>query len=179
MMPEPIPEEVDSPGARWSFVAHHECDTDRLGEALAGELAPGVVVALVGNLGAGKTRFVRAVALALGVDRQEINSPTFVLIHEYEGRIPVYHFDAYRLHDVRGFIDLGALDYFGSDGVCLVEWADRVASTLPVDHLRIEITTRGATEREFRFRGGGPVSARIVEALARGNLDSPNLDSPQ
>src|SRR4051812_40721303 len=89
-----------------------EEETVRVGRALAESIAPGVVVGLVGPLGAGKTRLVRALAEALGVDPRAIASPTFVLIHEYEGKIPVYHFDAYRLGSPDEFDALGASDYW-------------------------------------------------------------------
>jgi tRNA threonylcarbamoyladenosine biosynthesis protein TsaE len=117
-----------------------EAETERLGRALARVVGPGVVIGLVGPLGAGKTRLTRAVAEGLGVDPGAIASPTFVLIHEYEGVLPVYHFDAYRLDSPRAFEDLGVADYWDAGGVCLVEWADKVRGLLP-DHawwLRIE-----------------------------------------
>src|SRR5438067_13388120 len=84
-----------------------EDDTARLGRALADLVEPGTVIGLVGPLGAGKTRLVRAIAEALGVDPTAISSPTFVLIQEYEGRLPIYHFDAYRLPTLESFEDLG------------------------------------------------------------------------
>jgi tRNA threonylcarbamoyladenosine biosynthesis protein TsaE len=155
-----------TPAAAWLFTAPDEQATERLGALLAEALQPGTVVALIGNLGAGKTRLVRAVAEAAGVDRREINSPTFVLVHEYEGRWSIYHFDTYRLHDAGEFVDLGAEEYFHSAGVSFVEWADRVASVLPDDHLRIEIATTGDTSREFRITATGPRAARVVERLA-------------
>src|SRR3954471_4675282 len=104
-----------------------ESDTEALGGALAGVVSPGTVIGLVGPLGAGKTRLVRALAEALGVDPGAIASPTFVLIHEYEGQIPVVHCDAYRLRDADEFEALGVDDYWSGGGICLVEWADRVA----------------------------------------------------
>jgi tRNA threonylcarbamoyladenosine biosynthesis protein TsaE len=163
-----------SPTAACLFVAPDERATDQLGAQLALLLEPGTVVALVGNLGAGKTRLVRAVAEAAGVDRREVNSPTFVLVHEYEGRWPIYHFDTYRLNNSSEFVDLGAEEYFHSAGVCFVEWADRVASILPGDHLRIEITTTGETSRDFRFTATGPRSQRLVASLVA--KDSGNLE---
>src|SRR6188474_3546299 len=110
--------------------------TEALGRRLGALLFPGAVVALVGQLGAGKTHFARAIAEGLGVKNPAaVNSPTFTLIHEYPARLPIYHFDAYRLAGAREFADLGVEEYFHGDGVCLVEWADRVAITLPPEHL--------------------------------------------
>jgi hydroxypyruvate reductase len=151
----------------WRCVTTSETETEELAGHLAAALEPGVVVALVGNLGAGKTRLARAVAVALGVDPRAIASPTFVLVHEYEGRFPVYHFDTYRLNDAGDFAGLGAEEYFNSDGICFVEWADRVLEYLPPDHLRVEIFATGESSREFTFRGTGPVSRDIVTRLAK------------
>ncbi|HEY2251858.1 MAG TPA: tRNA (adenosine(37)-N6)-threonylcarbamoyltransferase complex ATPase subunit type 1 TsaE [Planctomycetaceae bacterium] len=146
----------------WRFTSTSEAQTEDLARALAEALEPGTVVALVGKLGAGKTRLVRAVCEALGVDRHEVASPTFVLVHEYEGRLNVYHFDTYRLRQPSDFLRLGADEYLNSDGVCLIEWADRVADLLPADHLRVEIVATGATTREFSFTAKGPKSARVL-----------------
>jgi tRNA threonylcarbamoyladenosine biosynthesis protein TsaE len=129
-----------------------EEETDRLGRALAGVVRPGAVLALVGPLGAGKTRLSRALAEALGVEPGAIASPTFVLIHEYEGRWPVYHFDAYRLSGPDEFEALGASDYWGAGGVCLVEWADRVAGQLPETAWTIRVEPTGPASRRFRLR---------------------------
>jgi len=154
----------------WRFSSVSEADTDRLAARLAQALEPGSVVGLVGNLGAGKTRLVRAVAVELGVDPRAIASPTFVLVHEYEGRWPVYHFDTYRLRNSSDFLDLGVDEYFSAGGVCFVEWADRVIDRLPADHLWVEITAIGATAREFTFSATGPMSARVISRLAVGKF---------
>jgi tRNA threonylcarbamoyladenosine biosynthesis protein TsaE len=124
-----------------------EDETVRLGRALAELVEPGIVIGLVGPLGAGKTRLVRAIAEAQGVDPVAISSPTFVLIHEYEGRLPIYHFDAYRLQTPQAFEDLGVTDYWGGAGVCLVEWADRVRGLLPDDCWMIRLEPLGPTTR--------------------------------
>src|SRR5438132_13542765 len=122
--------------------------TEALGRRLAGVLFGGAVVALIGPLGAGKTHLVRAIAEGLGIaDARVVSSPTFVLIQEYPARVPIYHFDAYRLRTPAEFFDLGAHEYFEGNGVCLVEWADRVAACLPPDHLRITLTVTGETAR--------------------------------
>ncbi|ODT99640.1 MAG: tRNA (adenosine(37)-N6)-threonylcarbamoyltransferase complex ATPase subunit type 1 TsaE [Planctomycetes bacterium SCN 63-9] len=116
-----------------------EEDTERLGRAIAETAPPGTVIGLVGGLGAGKTRLVRAIAESLEVDPDAISSPTFILIHEYEGRMPVYHFDVYRLKSAAEFEDLGLAEYWNGGGLCLVEWADRVPELLPRDAWTIAI----------------------------------------
>ena len=151
----------------WIFESTSETETQRLGTMLAKQLKPGTVIALNGNLGAGKTRLVQAIAAALGVDRSEVNSPTFVLIQEYQGRLPLYHFDTYRLKDTDEFLELGADDLLYADGVCLIEWADKVIEVLPQDLLKIEIEHTTETARTFRFKGQGPRSTKIVNTLKR------------
>src|SRR5438445_6574928 len=122
--------------------------TTALGRRLGDRLFAGAVVALVGPLGAGKTHLVRAVSEGLGVaDGRAVSSPTFGLIHEYRGRLPIYHFDAYRLNSVAEFQDLGAHEYFDGQGVCLIEWADRVAAALPEERLEIRLEVTGETSR--------------------------------
>lgn len=156
---------VDKTSKPFEYEAHGERDTDVLGEMLANAAEPGLVAGLIGPLGAGKTRLVRATAMALGADPSSVSSPTFVLIQEYFGRIPVYHFDTYRLRDVSAFADLGVEEYFSGDGVCFVEWADRVASELPLDVLRIEVSVLAPTVRRFRISASGPVSHRVLSRL--------------
>ena len=148
--------------------AEDEAETERLGRALAAVVAPGTVLGLVGPLGAGKTRLVRALAEALGVDPGAIASPTFVLIHEYDGDLPLYHFDAYRLPGPDDFDALGAADYLGGDGVCLVEWADLVADRLPADAWMIRIEPTGPEARRFRLDlpAGSPVAGAVAAQLA-------------
>src|SRR5204862_6390012 len=135
--------------------------TQSLGRRLADQLFPGAVIALVGPLGAGKTHLVRAIAEGLGIaDSRAVTSPTFVLIQEYTARLPIYHFDAYRLRTAAEFADLGVHEYLEGDGVCLVEWADRVEACLPAEHLQITITITGETRRRFRVEGYGAAYTR-------------------
>jgi tRNA threonylcarbamoyladenosine biosynthesis protein TsaE len=151
----------------------YECDleneaaTERLGAALAEVLPAGTVVALVGTLGAGKTRLVQAVAVALGVPRDAVTSPTFVLVNEYpQGRLPVYHFDTYRLKDDDEFLELGPDEYFESDGITFVEWADRVAGLLPTDRLEITLEVTGETSRRATIGASSSNKSPLVERLA-------------
>jgi len=140
--------------------------TRALGHQLAPLLFPGAMVALVGPLGAGKTQLVRAVAEGLGVlDSRVVSSPTFVLIQEYEARLPIFHFDAYRLRSAAEFFDLGAHEYLRGGGVCLVEWADRVAALLPAEHLRVTIAVTGESSRRFMLEGFGEKYEQIVRCL--------------
>jgi tRNA threonylcarbamoyladenosine biosynthesis protein TsaE len=149
-------------------------ETDRFGRRLAGLLFPGAVVSLVGPLGAGKTHLVRAVAGGLGIpDSRVVSSPTFVLIQEYAARLPIYHFDAYRLRSPRDFAELGVHEYFAGDGVCLVEWGDRVEEILPAEYLRVTLTITGETSRQLTVNGVGERYAAVVQALAR-DYDSSN-----
>src|SRR5262245_28638248 len=152
----------------FTFTAKSEQDTERLGAALAGHLQPGTVVALVGPLGAGKTRLVQAAATALGVPAGRVTSPTFVLVNEYlGGRMPVYHFDTYRLKDDDEFLNLGPDEYFDSAGLTFVEWADRVASLLPPSHLEITIDPTNTTERRFTIRGTSAEVEALVDRIRR------------
>ncbi len=134
---------------RFSFTARNEDDTRRLGAALADVMSEGTTVALIGTLGAGKTRLVQAIALGLGVAPGTVVSPTFVLCQEYYGRRTLYHMDAYRVKDDDEFLQLGSEEYFESDGITLVEWADRVIDCLPSDRIEIHIEVAGETARRF------------------------------
>lgn len=148
-------------------------ETTAFGHRLGELLFPGAVVALIGPLGAGKTHLVRAIAEGLKIpDSRAVSSPTFVLIQEYAARLPIYHFDAYRLHSAAEFADLGVHEYFDGDGVCLVEWADRVETCLPAEQLRVTIVITGPDSRRFEIEARGVRNERIVglvrEAQARG-----------
>jgi tRNA threonylcarbamoyladenosine biosynthesis protein TsaE len=140
--------------------------TEAFGRRLGELLFPGAVVALVGPLGAGKTHLTRAIAEGLGVKNPAaVTSPTFVLIQEYPAWLPIYHFDAYRLAGPREFAELGVEEYFRGNGVCIVEWADKVEPTLPAEHLRIEIEIVDETRRRFHLRAHGRRYQELVHSL--------------
>lgn len=113
-------------------------ETLKLGEIIGKSLNPGSIIALVGDLGAGKTVLVKGIAKGLGLE-EEPNSPTFVIMNYYEGDIPLYHFDLYRLSDEDELVGIGYDEYFFGSGVCAVEWADRVPDIFPEHTIKIDI----------------------------------------
>ena len=122
----------------------------------------------MGPLGAGKTHLVRAIAEGLGIANPVVvSSPTFVLIQEYAGRLPIYHFDAYRLAGAAEFAELGVHEYFQSDGVCLVEWADKVREVLSAEYLEIRIAITGEESRQFDLISHGQRYAALIDALQK------------
>jgi tRNA threonylcarbamoyladenosine biosynthesis protein TsaE len=140
-----------------TFETHSADETRALAAALGARLRPGDVVWLVGDLGAGKTTWTQGLALGLGLPPDEpVNSPTFTLVAEHPGgRVPLYHFDVYRLADSSGLYDLAFDEYLGGDGVVVIEWADRVADALPPDRLDIALTPLGPDARRIVMTAHG------------------------
>src|SRR5665648_37211 len=130
-------------------------DTIKFGEKLGKLLKTGDIICLNGDLGAGKTTLSKSVGEGLGI-REYITSPTFILINEYEGRLPLYHFDVYRLNSYEEVEELGAEDYFYGNGVCLIEWAEKISEDLPENRLEIWINRAESDE------------ARVLEMQAFG-----------
>ena len=145
----------------FAFTSHGISDTNRLGTALAATLPAGATVALSGTLGAGKTQLARAIAAACEIDPEDVTSPTFVLCREYHGARSIYHFDAYRLRDTDEFMELGPEEYFASDGLVLIEWAERVEDVLPDDRVEIEIRVLDETTREITVGGIGSLAPAV------------------
>ena len=141
--------------AREPYISTSALETRRLGASFSEKLGKGSVVALYGTLGAGKTEFVKGICGGLGVPESDVNSPTFTLVNEYEtGSFCIYHFDAYRLKSVHEFYEMGYQDYFFGDGICLVEWPDRVEELLPRDVLKIRFTHFKEDQRELLLLDG-------------------------
>ena len=151
--------------------------TEAFGRRLAGHLFPGAVVALIGPLGAGKTHLVRAIAAGLGIaDARFVSSPTFVLIQEYEARLPIYHFDAYRLRGEADFDELGVHEYFQGTGVCLVEWADRVPRSMPAERLEVQLDVVGETARRAELTAhGASYDHLLAELIADRSIQTPEI----
>lgn len=128
-------------------------ETIEIGAKLAKKLKRGDVVALIGDLGSGKTVLTKGIAKGLGVKKpQYVNSPTFVIIKEYKGKIPLYHFDLYRLEG-SNVLDLEAYDeYFYGDGVSVVEWADKIRKSLPAKRIEVKLTVAGEGKRKIEAR---------------------------
>jgi tRNA threonylcarbamoyladenosine biosynthesis protein TsaE len=142
-----------------------EDGTQGLGRALGALLEPGDVVALRGELGAGKTVLAQGIAAALGFDGYA-SSPSFVIVNEYRGRIDMRHVDLYRIADESEIDDLGYRELFFGDGVAVVEWADRGERFLPADRVDVLIELRGRDRRAFTFTSRGPRSETVVRGLA-------------
>ena len=153
---------IEAGQAVWT--AADEADTERLASLLADWSEPGTVLALDGDLGAGKTRFSQAFARALGV-KGVVNSPTFTIIKEYEGRMPFYHMDVYRLSPAEAD-ELGLDDYFYGEGATIVEWASLIGELLPPERLELRIEHLGGSGRRFALAGTGPRYAAWCEQLA-------------
>lgn len=141
-------------------------ETERLGELLGSLARPGDYVSLIGGLGAGKTCFARGVARGVGVDPGvPITSPTFTLLNIHQGRIPFYHFDLYRLAGDGDVDELGFGEYFSGDGLCLVEWAERLAAELPDERLEVHFSHLDDSIRRLEFRAFGARYDRLLEEL--------------
>jgi tRNA threonylcarbamoyladenosine biosynthesis protein TsaE len=146
-------------------------ETRQLGAALGELLAAGDVVLLVGELGAGKTAFTQGIGAGLGV-AGTINSPTFTIVKEYTGRLSLYHFDLYRIEESAELFALGFEEYFGGEGVAVIEWAERgeddeLGAAWPERWLRVKLRATGSHEREFDLTAAGPRGEELLAAFAR------------
>lgn len=121
------------------FLSHSESETEAFGKTLGEQLKPGTVLAYKGDLGMGKTAFTRGLARGLGCTAR-VTSPTFTIVNEYEGNLPLFHFDMYRLPDADALFDIGWDDYLNRGGVCAVEWSERVTDALPEDTVWVTLS---------------------------------------
>jgi tRNA threonylcarbamoyladenosine biosynthesis protein TsaE len=132
-----------------TFISNSPAETEAFGRRLAKDVGPGSVLALKGELGSGKTQFVRG--LVAGLDsKAPVTSPTFTIVHEYLGRLPVYHFDFFRLQDRQSAVRLGLDDYLFDDGVSVIEWADKFPELVPAHAQWISFEMKSENERIIR-----------------------------
>ena len=129
-------------------------------------LGPGSLVALSGELGTGKTQFIKGLARGLGVDRSyQVRSPSFVLINEYPGRIPLYHLDLYRLSDEKDLEDMGLEEYLYGSGVAAIEWAEKATPFMPSQHIWIDIRWTGPHSRQLIIKAVGRHNVQIMKTV--------------
>ena len=132
-----------------SYTCKSEKETMDLARSVGEKCAPGDIVCLYGELGAGKTHFVKGFVKAFGISPGSVSSPTFSIIQEYAGSMPVYHFDFYRLESAQEALEIGAEEYFYGDGVSIIEWPERVGALLPGTVKEIHITSINNTTRKI------------------------------
>ena len=139
------------------FITNSPGETEKIGAALSKILAPGAVIAYRGDLGAGKTAFTRGLARGLGVN-DPVTSPTYTIVNEYlGGRMPLFHFDMYRLHSADDLWDIGWEDYLERGGICAVEWSENVADAME-DAITVTIEKLGEDTRRITIEGGEPLA---------------------
>jgi len=138
-----------------TILTNSESDTVREGESLGRTLGAGAVVALYGSLGAGKTAFTRGLAAGLGITMR-VSSPTFTIVNEYPGKIPLFHFDMYRIENEDELFDIGWDDYVERGGVCAVEWSEKIPGALPPETIVVKIENLGGDLRRLEIGGYSP-----------------------
>jgi tRNA threonylcarbamoyladenosine biosynthesis protein TsaE len=150
------------------FQTKNPSETIRIGKRIGSLLMPGDVLALVGELGAGKTQFIKGLAAGTGVKKSiYLTSPSFTLINEYVGKVPFYHIDLYRLESEREAEELGLEEYFQGGGITVIEWADKIPSLLPEEILWIEIHYTGEYTRSLEISGKGDRYYKLIEELSK------------
>jgi len=173
-----LPQDEAKPGTEFftemsylKLISHSPEQTQRLGVRI-GELSlPGDILLLVGALGTGKTCLTQGIAWGLGIKEYAL-SPSFVIVRELYGRLPLYHIDLYRLNHIGEIVELGLDDYLYGSGVCVVEWAEKGLSVLPTEHLLIQISYLSDSERNFQLKPSGKRYLEILAQLKHLSLNS-------
>jgi tRNA threonylcarbamoyladenosine biosynthesis protein TsaE len=161
----------------WKLLSSSSQQTDRLGQALGRTLRGGETIALYGPLGAGKTALVRGIAQGLGASPEAVTSPTFVVIHEYQGRLPLAHMDWYRVTSLRELESTGVIEYFSGQTVTAIEWADKGLALLPQDRIEITLSHRAEQSRTSQLSATGPTSGKVLARTRRAHRTAPNRAS--
>jgi tRNA threonylcarbamoyladenosine biosynthesis protein TsaE len=149
------------------FLSHSPAATLSLGKRMGELLEPGNIIALIGELGCGKTLLTRGICAGLGVPQRQVNSPTFVMVNEYRGRPPVFHMDLYRLGSIDDGFEIGIMDYLSraGSGVMIIEWAEKILSLLPADLLKVEFQILSARRRQISFSASGDRFGKLFKEL--------------
>jgi tRNA threonylcarbamoyladenosine biosynthesis protein TsaE len=148
----------------WQLVSHGPEQTQSLGRGLGKLAQVGDVYLLTGNLGSGKTCLTQGIAWGLGV-KEYAFSPSFVIVREYHGRLPLYHIDLYRLDRIEEIVDLMLEEYFYGDGICVVEWAEKGMDVMPLENLLIKLNYISTTHRSLDLETNGEPYAQLLESL--------------
>ena len=156
------------------FISHTPQETERIGKLLGSMLTRGDIIALAGELGTGKTTLVRGMAQGMGIEGNEVASPSFTLVNEYAGggplakaSLPLYHIDLYRLDDEGDLLGIDYEEYIRGDGAVVIEWADRIPQAVPAESLWIRLRYLDVERREIAFQAQGDRYEKIVEELRR------------
>lgn len=147
------------------FKTNNATETEELGRKLGEALKGGEVIAMTGDLGAGKTTMTKALAKGLGID-DHVTSPTFTILNEYEGRLKLFHFDVYRIDDIEEMYDLGFEEYIYGDGVSIIEWSNLIKEILPDDTINIEILATDDEKRNIKISGRGKKFDNLSKELS-------------
>ena len=152
---------------KYEFFSNSPAATLALGKRIGESLPPGSIIALTGELGCGKTLLTRGICAGLDVPLRQVNSPTFVLVNEYRGRLPVFHMDLYRLGGIDDGFEIGIMDYFSraASGVMIIEWAEKMFSLLPADLLRVEFDIISLRKRRIVFSATSNKFAGLFKEL--------------
>ncbi|HBM79938.1 MAG TPA: tRNA (adenosine(37)-N6)-threonylcarbamoyltransferase complex ATPase subunit type 1 TsaE [Clostridiaceae bacterium] len=153
-----------------NFTSNSPEDTEKIGMCLGSCAKKGYIICLIGDLGVGKTQFTKGIAKGLGV-KDYVTSPTFTIINEYIGRLPIYHFDVYRIKSIEEMYDIGYEEFFYGDGVTIIEWADMIDEILPPDRINVTISKdalQGINFRDIKVESAG----KMYEGLFRDILEN-------
>jgi len=149
------------------FLSDSPAATLQFSKRLGSKIVCGGVIALVGELGCGKTLFTRGLCVGLGVPERAVNSPTFAFVNEYRGRLPIYHVDLYRINNIEDGFEIGMLDYLAraETSVIVLEWAEKVLSLLPDDCLEVQFKVLSPRKRRLELTGSGEKSSALIRRL--------------
>lgn len=151
---------------KYQYLSHNTDETIKLGIKIAAHVKPGDIICLFGDLGTGKTTFVKGLAEGLRIKSRQVHSPTFVLLNINEGRLPLFHFDLYRLGDPCEIAALGHEEYFYSDGVSVIEWAERLQQFMPPDYLAVRLEHQEGDLRAVELEAVGERAARLLGSVS-------------